>query len=149
AGLALGERDVGQSFHRAVRPFSDIRVCLPAVVFIYEKFDMDLPSITVLFLSFSDFMVAYWYLLVIPLFFDMAFLIGASLSGPKLRWLARAWSTSALFGTILLLGMTILAITLPFQEYERQHSEADGVTAAPEQPPASPSAHRGALEQPP
>ena len=114
-------------------------VCLPAIVFVYEKFDMDLPSITVRLINFSDYMVAYWYLLVVPLFLDFAFLIGASLSGPKLRWLARAWSTSALLGTILLLGMTILAISLPFQEYERQHSEADdAATAAPEQPAASP-----------
>jgi type II secretory pathway component PulF len=98
-------------------------ICVPAIEFMYDRLNMDLPSITVWFMKFSDNMVAYWYLLVIPLFLDLAFLIVASLSGPKLRWLARAWSTSLLFGTILLLGMTILATSLPFHEFERQQAD--------------------------
>ncbi|HET6879743.1 MAG TPA: hypothetical protein VFI31_06300 [Pirellulales bacterium] len=111
-------------------------VCVPWIEFMYDKLDMDLPSISVRLIEFSRGMVNYWYLLVVPLFLDFAFLIGASLSGPKLRWLARAWSTSALLGTILLLGMTILAISLPFQEYEKQHGEAADAAsdATPEQP---------------
>jgi type II secretory pathway component PulF len=98
-------------------------VCVPSYVAMYDYLDMDLPAITVSFIKFSELMVSYWYLLVIPLFFDFAFLIGASLSGPKLRWVARAWSTCLLFGTILLFGMTILVTALPFQEYAKRHAE--------------------------
>jgi type II secretory pathway component PulF len=101
-------------------------ICVPAFISIYDGLDMELPAITISLISFSELMVSYWYLLVVPLFFDFAFLIGASLSGPKLRWLARAWSTCLLLGTILLLGITNLVIALSFQEYAKRHAEEVG-----------------------
>jgi type II secretory pathway component PulF len=96
-------------------------ICVPGFTAMYDHLDMDLPAITANVLNFSELMVSYWYLLVVPLFVDFAFLIGASLTGPKLRWLAHAWSTCLLLGTVLLLGMTLVATALPFQEYARQH----------------------------
>lgn len=106
--------------------------CVPQFIFLYDKLDMELPAITVSFIRFSDAMVNYWYLLVVPLFFDFAFLIGAALSGPRMRLVARVWSTALLLGTILLLGTTFLAISLPFKEYADVH--ADDISPAPGSP---------------
>lgn len=106
---------------------------VPIFVELYERFEMDLPEITVEIIRLSEVAVSYWYLLIIPLFFDFAFLIGANLSGPVLRTLARVWSALLMFGTILLLGVTFLATAMPLQEYVRIHG-ANEVAQAPAQP---------------
>ena len=109
--------------------------CVPDFVETYDGLGMELPAMTLMIIKLSNLVVNFWYLLVILLFFDFVFLIGASLSGPVLRSIARAWSTLLLFGTILLLGVTIIATAVPFQVYlKREAREPEAIDEEIRQP---------------
>lgn len=81
-----------------------------------DQIDAELPSASVLALTITDYFVAYWYTLLLPVAFDAALLSCIALVEPKLNWLAWLWSTLWLLGLILLLGFVSLAIAIPLAQ---------------------------------
>lgn len=89
--------------------------CVPRHIQLFDEFDADLPHLTVLVISISELAVNYWYLIIVPLMFDCALLVGLSLAPPAYSWLGRAWSTLVLFFTIVFLGFVFLSVSLPLE----------------------------------
>ena len=87
---------------------------VPHFVRMYEEFDAELPVLTEWVFRLSNFVVVWWHL-ILPFGagVDGAILLGLSLLPDKAKWLGTLWAVLVLLAAILLLGLIIVAVSMP------------------------------------
>lgn len=82
---------------------------------VYEDFDAELPSATILAMNLGGFLFAlrYWLLLLVVLDAIVYFLL-ARLQ-PRWHWLASVWALGGIVGMVAFFGFLSISLILPYQ----------------------------------
>jgi type II secretory pathway component PulF len=93
---------------------------VPNFVKVFAEFSAKLPAFTQLVVGFSNWTCRYWWLIVPVGVIDAGVLFGLRCLPSGARWLSTVWGALVLLGVILLLGAVLLAVGVPFSEFQGQ-----------------------------